>query len=282
MDIVVASCLKNKMKFVTLISTIISIRKMTNENIYIGFDGIGIKEIDDLLNLPNEILEILEKKKIYYLLINHYVMYKGEKYQIINYIKKRDSFTLSNNSEKIANLKFKDFKYIGCGDITNINFFNHDNGLGYTFNNGRSLCSNNFILLIEDDWIITEPEYLKEKLYKILDLVKDKNTIVDLYLGPYKEYFGKKIKINVKEDKENEIIEYTPVDNKFYKFTYSNHPHIITKDFDYQYSENVSPYKCETTYATDIFKRKYPIIFHKHPIIKKFTMHIGGDFSYRL
>lgn len=296
-DIIISSCLVNKLKLFTLIRVINSIRKMFIFNrIIIGFDKIGINDKKELLNIPKSYIDYLIKlssnnKKILVLLENICIEYKKKYFTIIKFNSDNNTFKIKNNNEEYCNIKMEDFKIIGCypNNVNNILIFNHNNGMGFSINESRNLSNKNFHLILEDDWELCIPDefinnsILPRDIENILN--NDKTNIINFYRGVDVEYFGSNLEnytniIDIDININKNFICYKPI-NYFGKFAYNNHPHFISAKNPIKYVENKMPNVVEEKYAVHCYENKYKIYFYKDDKIIQYCRHIGGVASYR-
>jgi hypothetical protein len=189
-------------------------------------------------------------------------------------------------------------------DTSNITFFNHNRGLGHSWNYGTQIAKNNIILQTEDDWIIhnlniDKPDKLKDHLFQSLKiLLKDINSCVRLDGGMFDEIGGnseyplgykeeilngfKYYKYNLPNLKELE-------DNYWLKFAFCNHPHLKFKEttIKFPYIEKINPGELENNYSFNWVKQGLNIYYikineNKNNLDKNIFKHIGYEFSYRV
>jgi hypothetical protein len=173
----------------------------------------------------------------------------------------------------------------------------HNKGLGYTFNYGCDIASNEFILQTEDDWIIKpyitkeQVNYLLESSYNLLKNNKMECIRIDAamfseigksigYPLGYQEYIFNDIKYyiyNLPSDKDME-------NNKWLKYYFCNHPHFKLKKImnKFKYIEDVPPNKVEHNACILWRQLNYNCGYiHIDKIFKdSLVRHIGGKFSF--
>ena len=186
------------------------------------------------------------------------------------------------NSEIIIgfdNIGPNDFQQKLLNEYTNIIYFIHTKGLGFSYNEGIRLSKQNIILQIEDDWII-DNKYLKtEKDVKILLLkcckILSMNEIscVKLDGGMFDEIGGSDgYPLGwVRHQYKDEFIYYEynlPTkeemkNNWWLHYAFSNHPHLKLKNcvIKYPYPENIDPGTLENEYSTNWILLLNPIYY---------------------
>lgn len=191
----------------------------------------------------------------------------------------------------------------------NVIYFIHNKGLGYTFNNGSNIASNNIVLQIEDDWIINN-KYIKTfndfdiLLNKCIQILyKYKECCIRLDGGMFDEIGGnnsyplgwKKHYYNNFNYYEYNLPTKKEMDNNFWlHYAFSNHPHLKFKNITIKnpYPENVNPGDLENNYSIEWILKKFKIFYvpiNEDSIKihgwtnpdKNIFKHIGDKFSYR-
>jgi len=203
-----------------------------------------------------------------------------------------------------------DFQKIELDNFTNVLYFTHSKGLGFSFNQGAKLSKQHIILQTEDDWII-DNKYLKTKedFMKLLFnccqvLFKYNSSCVKLDGGMFDEIGGSNgyplgwIK-NQYEDKfyyyEYNLPTKEEMDKNWWlHYAFSNHPHLKLKNsvIENPYPEDLDPGTLENNYSTNWILRLNPIFYvpiNEESIKicgitnadKNIFKHIGYEYSYR-
>lgn len=160
----------------------------------------------------------------------------------------------------------------------------HDKGLGYSFNYG-SLCKNDLILQIEDDWLLTDelsPNNVEKILDEIYAILLESKSIVSITYDPSTtkigEYNSWPIGCKTVDSPFPHIEKNRPTDmeistNPWLIYYYSNWPHFKLKSFysDLPYVENIDVPQVEITMCKKFIKSGYTYKFYKH-----FFYHIGA------
>lgn len=192
----------------------------------------------------------------------------------------------------------------------NIYYFEHDKGLGYSFNKGNEIAKNEYILQTEDDWIIQNPllktyedfKNLLSKCIKILEI--DESSCVRLDGGMFDEIGGSMgyplgyQKLNFNNDffyyKYNLPTDEQMKENNWLKYAFCNHPHLKKREITIKlpYPENVDPGFLENNYSINWIEKLnniYYVAVNEEIIFplgiyngkRNIFRHIGSDFSYR-
>jgi hypothetical protein len=195
---------------------------------------------------------------------------------------------------------------------TNLVYFTHAKGLGFSFNEGSRLSKHKIVLQIEDDWIISN-RYLENSndvkillfnCYLVLNKYKNTHACVRLDGGMFDEIGGSDGYPlgSVKHQYNNKFIYYEynlPTeqqmnDNWWLHYAFSNHPHLKFKNttLSNPYPEDIDPGSLENTYSVEWILKNYPIFYipiNEESIKvcgitnpdKNIFKHIGYEFSYR-
>lgn len=182
------------------------------------------------------------------------------------------------------------FDKIGIDKMMDVDIcVTHNNGLGYSFNEGIRLAKNEMVLQLEDDWIPNQLLKETEKgIHNIAyDILKKKKGVLRLYCDPLHNkivgsHLGAKICIDphyhleiIKADKN------VMYDRFKYGYYYSNAPQFKLKSFVTDiglYPESASPPIVETTIGKKFLASdEYKIFF----IVSIFTIIGNGSDSIR-
>jgi hypothetical protein len=203
-----------------------------------------------------------------------------------------------------------DFQEKELSNFTNVSYFTHSKGLGFSFNEGAKLCKQNIILQTEDDWIIdnkyltTKEDFMTLLLKCCQVLFKYNSSCVKLDGGMFDEIGGSNgYPLGWIRHCYNDIIYYEynlPTKEEMKKnwwlhYAFSNHPHLKLKEsvIEFPYPEEVDPGTLENDYFTDWISTLKPIFYvpiNEESIKicgitnpdKNIFKHIGYEFSYRL